>query len=86
MAKYQAQTEDNKCIFCEIAAGRIAANIYWQDDEFMAFLSIDPNTEGFSCVMPKEHFSSDVLKMPDDNLARFILAAKKSKYGIGELF
>lgn len=43
----------------------------------MAFLSIDPNTEGFSCVVPKKHYASDVLKMPDDALSRFIIAAKK---------
>lgn len=77
MAKYQAQTEDNKCIFCEIINGSIPANIYWQNDEFMAFLSIDPNTEGFSCVVPKKHFASDVMKMPDDVLQRFIIASKK---------
>lgn len=43
----------------------------------MAFLSIDPNTEGFSCVVPKGHYGSDILKMPDDMLQRFILTAKK---------
>ena len=77
MKKYEEKTVENKCIFCEIAEGKIPANIYWQDDEFMAFLSIDPNTEGFSCVIPKKHYGSDVMKMPDDILQRFILAAKK---------
>ncbi|MCX6808127.1 MAG: HIT family protein [Candidatus Berkelbacteria bacterium] len=77
MAKYEAKTGENKCVFCEIVAGRIPAAIFWQDDEFMAFLSIDPNTEGFSCVVPKEHFGSDVLKMPDIKLEKFIIAAKK---------
>jgi len=43
----------------------------------MAFLSIDPNTAGFSCVIPKNHFGSDVLKMPDDVLQRFVVAAKQ---------
>ena len=42
----------------------------------MAFLSIDPNAEGFSCVIPKTHHGSDVLKMPDDALQSFIIAAK----------
>jgi diadenosine tetraphosphate (Ap4A) HIT family hydrolase len=50
--------------------------IFWEDNEFMAFLAIDPNTEGFSCVIPKEHYGSDILKMPNDILQRFILAAK----------
>lgn len=77
MAEYNSKTIDKKCVFCEIVAGKIPANIYWQDEEFLAFLSIDPNTEGFSCVIPKKHFGSDVMKMPDDVLKRFIIAAKK---------
>lgn len=68
----------NSCIFCEIVAGRIQTpGVFWEDEEFMAFLSIDPNTKGFSCVIPKEHYGSDVLKMPDEVLSRFVLAAKR---------
>ncbi len=78
MATYDAKTFDNKCIFCQIVAGKIVTpGVFWEDDEFQAFLSIDPNTEGFSCVIPKEHFGSDVLKMPNDVLQRFIIASKK---------
>lgn len=75
---YKPTTEDNKCIFCEFSAGRLTPDgLFWQDDEFMAFLAIDPNTEGFTCVISKAHFGSDVLKMPDDVLTRFTLTAKK---------
>ncbi len=77
MASYEAKTKDNKCIFCEIVAGKLKAGIFWEDDEFMAFLTTYPSTEGFSCVVPKKHFGSDVLKIPDDVLQRFIIAAKK---------
>lgn len=78
MAKYNTKTEEGKCIFCEIASGNIKTpGIFWEDGEFMAFLSIDPNTEGFSCVIPKKHFGADVLKMPDDMLQKLIIAAKK---------
>jgi diadenosine tetraphosphate (Ap4A) HIT family hydrolase len=78
MAIYEPTTNESKCIFCEIANGRFETpGVFWQDSEFMAFLSIDPNTEGFSCVVPKDHYGSDILKMPDDMLQRFILAAKK---------
>ena len=78
MASYDAKTKDGKCIFCEIVSGTIETpGVFWQSEEFMAFLSIDPNTEGFSCVIPRAHFSSDILKMPDDTLMRFIVAAKQ---------
>lgn len=78
MADYEAKTKGGFCPFCEIAAGRLETpGVFWEDDTFMAFLSIDPNTEGFTCVIPKEHFGSDVLKMPDATLVEFVLAAKK---------
>lgn len=78
MGIYDAKTKDNKCIFCEIVSGNLKTpGIFWENDEFIAFLAIDPNTPGMSCVIPKEHFGSDVLKMPDDVLQRFIVAAKK---------
>ena len=78
MANYEAKTTKGKCPFCEIVSGEIQTpGIFWEDSEFIAFLSIDPNTEGLSCVIPKKHFGSDVLKMPDDVLQRFIIASKK---------
>ncbi len=87
MANYDVKTKENKCIFCEIAIGNIETpGVFWEDDEFMAFLSIDPNTEGFTCVIPKEHFASDILKMPDDVLQRFIIASKKVAYVLEKHF
>ncbi|KKR09531.1 MAG: Histidine triad (HIT) protein [Parcubacteria group bacterium GW2011_GWA2_39_18] len=78
MTQYAARTKDNKCIFCEIAAGNIETpGLFWQDEEYMAWLAIDPNTEGFTCVVPRQHFGSDVLKMPGDVLQKFIIASKK---------
>lgn len=77
MGTYEAKTKDNKCIFCEIVEGKIPASSFWENEEFLAFLSIDPNTEGFTCVIPKQHFGSDVLKMPDVYLKKFVVAAKE---------
>lgn len=78
MGTYEARTTDNKCIFCEIVSGNLETpGVFWENDEFTAFLAIDPNTLGMSCVIPKEHFGSDVLKMSDDILQRFVVAAKK---------
>lgn len=78
MTQYKPKTANNKCIFCEIVVGNMQTpGKFWEDEEFMAWLAIDPNTEGFTCVISKEHYGSDVLKMPDDILQRFILASKK---------
>lgn len=77
MADYQSSTDEGKCIFCEIVKGTIKTpGIFWENDEFMAFLSTWPSVEGFTVVIPKAHYGSDCLALPDDVLQRFILAAK----------
>lgn len=43
------------CIFCKIALGQAPARVILEDDNHMAFLSIMPNTEGFTVVIPKHH-------------------------------
>lgn len=77
MANYTPSTEEGKCVFCEIIKGRITTpGIFWEDKEFLAFLSTWPNTEGFTVLVPKKHYPSDVLAMPDKELKRIIIAAK----------
>src|SRR3989338_8082177 len=57
MADYKSTTSENKCIFCEIIKGNIKTpGIFWEDGEFMAFLSTWPNTIGFTVVVPKDHY------------------------------
>jgi len=78
MAKYEPTTKDNKCIFCEIVNGNIPCSSFWEDEKYVAFLAIDPNTEGFSCVIPKQHFEANPLAAPDEELKNLIIAAKKT--------
>jgi histidine triad (HIT) family protein len=78
MANYKSSTDEGKCIFCEIINGNIQTpGIFWQDENFMAFLSTWPSVEGFTVVIPKKHYKSDALAMPDEILQAFIIAAKK---------
>ena len=78
MADYKPTTDDGKCIFCELAKGNIQFNgTFWEDEKYIAFLSGHPNTEGFTAIIPREHFGSDVLAMPDEELQEFIIVAKK---------
>ncbi|MDR3128318.1 MAG: HIT family protein [Bifidobacteriaceae bacterium] len=75
------------CLFCKLIAGKLPLDgLFWQNDQFMAWLAIDPSTEGFSVVVPKKHYSSDVLKMPDRELNKFVLAAKKVAQGLESFF
>jgi len=66
------------CIFCKIVKGEAPAHKIWEDEKHLAFLSIFPNTEGFSVVITKEHYSSYAFDLPDKVLADLIIAAKKT--------
>lgn len=78
MAEYKSVTDDGNCIFCEIAKGTVETpGIFWEDDDFMAFLSLWPSVEGFSVVIPKKHYDSDCLALPDEVLNKLTLVAKK---------
>jgi histidine triad (HIT) family protein len=77
MVKYKAFTEDGKCIFCAIIKGDIQTpGIFWEDENFLAFLSLFPNTSGATVLITKSHFDSNVLELSDDELCHFIKAAK----------
>lgn len=78
MAKYEPTTKDNKCVFCEIVKGNIPCSSFWEDENHLAFLSIDPNTEGVTVVISKEHHESNPLTTPDNILSNLILASKKT--------
>jgi len=64
------------CIFCEIVAGRSPAHVIWQDDYHIAFLSIFPNTEGFTIVIPKQHVGSYIADAPDDVVVGLMRAVR----------
>ena len=44
-----------ECIFCEIVAGRSPAEVVWRDEDVMAFMDIDPVTDGHVLVIPTAH-------------------------------
>lgn len=46
----------NDCIFCKIVAGEIPAHVIYEDDDFLAFLDIHPQSPGHTQVIPKKHY------------------------------
>lgn len=43
------------CIFCHIAAGQAPAERLYEDDTTVAFMDINPATDGHCLVIPKRH-------------------------------
>ena len=66
------------CIFCKIVRGEIPCHKIWEDKKHLAFLSIFPNTEGFSVVIPKKHYSSYAFELPARVLSELVIAASKA--------
>ena len=65
------------CIFCRIVAGTAPAHRVWENDEHLAFLSIFPNTEGITVVIPKRHHSSYAFALPPEVYQGLTVAARQ---------
>lgn len=76
----------NDCIFCKIVSGEIPAHKFWEDEAHIAFLSIFPNTEGFSVVATKKHLPSYAFANSNEDLSALVLATKKVAKILDETF
>ena len=66
------------CIFCKIAAGEAPCHKIWEDEKHLAFLSIFPNTEGFSVVITKDHYGSYLFDLPENIMDGIVHAARQT--------
>jgi len=66
-----------ECVFCDIVAGTVPCHRVWENDGYLAFLSIFPNTPGVTVVIPKQHWSSYAFELPDDVLTGLVIATKR---------
>ncbi|MEK7096577.1 MAG: HIT family protein [Patescibacteria group bacterium] len=64
------------CIFCKIVRGEVPSHKIWEDENHLAFLSIFPNTEGFSVVIPKKHYGSYLFDLPEEVYCDLMKATK----------
>lgn len=44
------------CIFCKIAKGEVPCYKVYEDEKFLAFLDINPQSPGHCQIIPKEHY------------------------------
>ncbi|MDD5152642.1 MAG: HIT domain-containing protein [Candidatus Pacebacteria bacterium] len=44
------------CIFCKIVKGEIPSHKVYEDNDFLAFLDINPRSPGHTLVIPKKHY------------------------------
>jgi diadenosine tetraphosphate (Ap4A) HIT family hydrolase len=65
------------CIFCKIVKGEVPSFKVWEDNSFLAFLDINPNTEGVTLVVPKKHHESNPVNTPAKVLGDMAAASQK---------
>ena len=77
-----------ECLFCQIIAGKIPADIVYQDDEFLAFRDINPQAPKHVLVVPKVHIGSltDLTEEQESLIGRLILSVNEiaKKEGIAK--
>ena len=72
-------------IFAKIAAGEIPSYRCAANDEFYAFLDINPMVKGHTLVIPRREVDY-IFDMEDDEIARFQVFAKKVAQAIKAAF
>ncbi len=73
--------EENKCIFCQIAAKTIKANIVYEDEILMGVLDINPATNGHVIIMPKNHYNS-LYELPQNEYLALLSIARAIAYAL----
>ncbi len=69
------------CIFCKIIAGEIPSFKVYEDAHSLAFMDINPLSEGHILVLPKKHFVN-LFDADDESLGRILTAARKIALGM----
>lgn len=64
------------CVFCKIVKWETPSQRVYEDDQFIAFLDINPINPGHTLVIPREHYET-LHDTPDEVLAGMMRLAKK---------
>jgi len=73
--------EEQQCIFCHIATGKIPAKKVYEDDKVTAVLDINPSSPGHILVIPKEHVAI-MPQMSEDLVAYLGMIAKQLSHAL----
>lgn len=64
------------CIFCKIINNEIPSMKIYEDDVVLAFLDVNPDSDGHTLIIPKKHYK-DITDIPDAVLLHIYKTAKK---------
>lgn len=64
------------CVFCDVIAGEVAAEVVLEDDDFLAFLDHRPVQKGHILMVPRRHLDT-LLDLPPELHARFVANSQR---------
>jgi len=67
--------EDN-CIFCKIINNELPSHKVYEDKNILAFLDVNPASEGHTLIIPKEH-CKNIYVIKEDRLTKIAILSKK---------
>ena len=71
------------CIFCDIVAGTIPAEVVFEDEVSIAFLDIRPVFPGHTLLVPRDHYET-LPDLPDDLVGPLFANVRKLSRAVPE--
>jgi len=78
-----ASVSPDKCVFCRISKGELPANKVYEDDQYIAFLDINPFSMGHTLVCPKSH-GETIWDMQENEIGGLFMTASKVSRAVVE--
>lgn len=75
----------DNCIFCKIVDGQIPSTKVYEDNDFLAFMDINPMAIGHTLVIPKNHFRN-ALDTTDEVASKMYIVVIKVANAVKKAF
>jgi histidine triad (HIT) family protein len=72
---------EQSCVFCRIIGGEEMVSVVYEDDRAIAFLDVQPVSQGHTLVVSKEHYET-LFDVPEDLLTHCMAVAKRIAPGL----
>ncbi|MCL5784553.1 MAG: HIT family protein [Patescibacteria group bacterium] len=73
------------CIFCKIIKGEIPSAKVWENEDFLAFLTIAPINPGHTLIIPKKH-TDYIFDLDDETLGKILVVSRPIARAIEKAF
>ncbi len=72
---------EESCIFCRIIGGEEMVSVVYEDNRAIAFLDVQPASQGHTLVVSKEHYET-LFDLPEELLTHCMSVAKRIAPGL----